>query len=302
MICSSPKMLSPLGSLRHIILYVGGQYADSSLKAIATASNLESLYVMGVNRPYAPGDLDLSSLCKLRAVSFWFVEPTLLLLPEHCRLTVAVGSMEGANLGSWKSVRRHVRSFWVMPMEGPPSQVGMAFGMDQLPAVLLEEGPPIQEVHLYVKSIGCSERALSLGGALAGLQVLRLVTEEGMHLMVPPDAAWQLLLLEAGKELRMEFERGPPHFQGPNSPGISASYAYLSGVGLMELFRDHPKELVVHKWLGDVRQSVIFAMRGSHRENMSMRHCSCMACKRCLEHAGKLPEDWSRMRYQHYVD
>ena len=231
MVCSSPKMLSPLGSLRHIILCVGGQYADSSLEAISSASNLESLYVMGVNRPYAPGDLDLSSLCKLRAVSFWFVEPSFLLLPEHCRLSVVVGSMAGANLGAWKSVRRHVRSFWVMPMESSPFHVSMAVtAMDQLPAVLLEEGPPIQEVHLCVKSIGCSEKALSLGGALAGAQSLRLETEEGMHIMVPPDAAWQLLVLKAGEELRVEFERGPPRFQGPQFPDISAVYASLSGV------------------------------------------------------------------------
>jgi hypothetical protein len=55
MVCSSPKVLSPLGSVRHIVLAVGGQSADSSLEAISTASNLESLYVMGVSRPCAPG-------------------------------------------------------------------------------------------------------------------------------------------------------------------------------------------------------------------------------------------------------
>ena len=43
MVCSSLKVLSPLGSLRHIILMVGGQSADSSLEAISTASNLENL-------------------------------------------------------------------------------------------------------------------------------------------------------------------------------------------------------------------------------------------------------------------
>lgn len=174
--------------------------------------------------------------------------------------------------------------------------------VDQLPAVLLEEGPPIQEVHLSVRSIGSSEKALPLGGALAGAQYLRLVTEEGMHLMVPPDAAWRICTLQAGKELRMESEEEPPHFQGPDLPGIVATYLYLSGVGLMELFRDNPEEVVQHVWQEDLRLSLILNMCDRFEEWRSTRHCSCMACKDCLKHADKLPEDWSRMRYQHYID
>ena len=256
---------------------------------------------MGISRPYAPGDLDLRSLCRLRAVSLWCVEPTLLLLPEHCRLSVKLESMESANLGVWKSVRRHLNCFHLMPKGG--LTVGAAVtAMDQLPAVLLEEGPLIQEVHLSMKCIRSGEEALHLGAALAGVQCLRLVTEEGMHLMVPPDPAWQFCFLDAGKELRVEFEEEPPHFQGPDSPGIIASYKYLSGVGLLELFRDYPKEYVWHIWQEDLRQSLVLITCYRHWKRWSRWQCSCMACKDCLEHADKLPEDWSRMRYQHYVD
>jgi hypothetical protein len=152
------------------------------------------------------GGLNLSSLCRLRAVSFWCVEPTLLLLPEHCRLSVKVESMESAKLGAWKSVRRHLSCFHLMPKGG--LTVGAAVtAMDQLPTVLLEEGPPIQEVHLSMKSIGSGEEALHLGAALAGVQCLRLVTEEGMHLMVAPAAAWQFCILDAGKELAWNLRK-----------------------------------------------------------------------------------------------
>ena len=148
--CNLTALLMPMDSLQHILVLVGQKEAEDSLIALGCAHNLRTLVVARHSiacGPLLPGDLDLSTLSKLEAVSLRYVAPTGPRLPAQCRLSVKISGVENAQPPVWATVRDHLVAFHVASPCQPMPRA------EDLP-VVPHQGKPIEKVRLSFKSFG----------------------------------------------------------------------------------------------------------------------------------------------------
>lgn len=309
---SIPISLQSMQSLQHLILTFSRCEVGSSLSAIAAAPNLVTLLLAETfweshQDDTDGGELNLSALSCLAALSLRYVLPAALSLPKHCRLAVKVMGLQDANACVWDSVREHIAEFH---LRGDKVYTAAGFSRevlcdaDQLPSFLFE-GSPLEKVSLVFADIGSAENGpVHLGGSLADVQWLKLKSSKAIRIRVPEFAAWSHLKLECRtKGLRdaedlflLDFEGKGPFLQQHLSPK-SFAYQVLQGKVLLESHRDAPSERLQPSFMEDSRR----CMEESPASSLQQNHwgCTCACCSHCLQHAGKLTARWFDDEYTH---
>ena len=285
--CHTFKFETPLQSLQHLLLSLGGGKADVDLSTLALAPNLVTMRLSNLRLArdvrVVPEHLDLRPLSKLTAVSLERIVPTQLSLPQQCHLAVLVDQLAMARAGVWDSVHSHIHSFAIH------SGSERLTAMSDLPAVLLRE-PPVRRVALVLHSFGTAMSPLQLSKALAQATSLKLESEDSMYLLVPVEASWQQLRLTTFQQLQWEWLSASGHIVPwlPQKFPFGALCIYfrsLLGTGILELLQGCPRQDTDHQFHRGCVTNICMTKPGM---DIGCHHwdCCCGACEDCLYYAG----------------